>query len=123
MQHAVVGPPTVVLPETHQVNVGSNNILDCTVNGVPEVTAVYWTKEGVVININDNSRYTGSSVNEPSLTITNAKSKDIGIYSCCAVNSYNNQATSCKSTMLQGNHKTKFFFLIFNCCTITVKMP
>ncbi|XP_063420513.1 neural cell adhesion molecule L1-like protein [Mytilus trossulus] len=52
----------------------------------PEVTNVWWTKDDGLIDIID-SRYSGSTPQEPSLKISTTSTDDIGYYRCCANNS------------------------------------
>ncbi|CAG2239189.1 HMCN [Mytilus edulis] len=71
-------------------NYGDTITLGCTVSANPGVTSVYWQKvSGSITSTVDmsNSRYTGSSVSTPSLTITNLNSNDDGNYICLAANS------------------------------------
>lgn len=71
-------------------NYGGTIILGCTVSAYPTVTSVYWHKvSGSTTSPVDMSiaRYTGSSVNTPSITITNLNSNDAGNYTCLAANS------------------------------------
>ncbi|XP_052103233.1 hemicentin-1-like [Mytilus californianus] len=89
---AVTGSiPSVSLTQTSFTgNYGDTFTLGCTVSANPAVTSVYWQKvTGSTTATVDmsNSRYTGSSVSTPSLTITNLNSNDAGNYICLAVNS------------------------------------
>ncbi|XP_071166138.1 hemicentin-1-like [Mytilus edulis] len=89
---AVTGSvPSVSLTQTSFTgNYGDTITLGCTVSANPGVTSVYWQKvSGSVTSTVDmsNSRYTGSSVSTPSLTITNLNSNDGGNYICLAANS------------------------------------
>lgn len=53
----------------------------------PALIDVYWTKNGVKIDIaNSNGKYSGVDMNDPSLTINNANRKDAGDYQLTAVN-------------------------------------
>ena len=71
--------------------IGQQVTIPCTVTGTPTQTSVFWRK--VVnsvqtnVDINGNSRYTGSSTSSPSLTIINTQSSDEGTYVCYATNS------------------------------------
>ncbi|XP_063420706.1 hemicentin-1-like [Mytilus trossulus] len=83
--------PSVNLTQTSFTgNYGDTITLGCTVSASPVVTSVYWQKvSGSTTSTVDmsNSRYTGSSVSTPSLTITNLNSNDAGNYVCLAANS------------------------------------
>lgn len=71
-------------------NYGETIILGCSVSAYPTVTSVYWHKVSgsTTSTVNMSSaRYSGSSVNTPSITITNLNSNDAGNYTCLAANS------------------------------------
>ena len=65
--------------------------LTCTVTSNPAHTSVKWVR--VLNNVNtdivvtNNNKYSGATVNGPSLTINNAVSSDGGYYTCYATNS------------------------------------
>lgn len=83
---------SVTIPQpSYNVNYGQNVQLVCTVSGNPAATSVYWEKvrNGIATTINSNTntnKYTGSTVNTPSLTILNAKADDQAVYTCFAEN-------------------------------------
>ena len=61
------------------------------VSGSPSATNVYWQKiqNSVTTTINSNTntnKYSGSTVNTPSLTVLNADQNDEANYICFAVN-------------------------------------
>lgn len=81
----------ITLPN-YQANVGSSITLGCSVVANPAHYQVYWTKTsgGQTTNIevvNSGGKYSGSTVNSPSLTITNAAISDDATYVCFATNS------------------------------------
>jgi hypothetical protein len=85
-------PQVNILSSTYSVNVGSSVTLQCTVSANPIHTTVYWkriTNEvSTDVNVFTNSnRYGGSTVNSPSLIISNAVTSDEGFYVCYATNS------------------------------------
>lgn len=63
----------------------------CTVTATPTHTNVYWRKiaNGVStdITVTNNNKYSGSTVNSPSLEVRNADLNDEGNYVCFASNS------------------------------------
>lgn len=65
--------------------------LGCTVTANPSHTTVYWRRviNGALtdITVTNNNKYSGSTVNSPSLTIFNADNSDEGNYICYADNS------------------------------------
>ena len=71
------------------MTVGQSVTLGCTVSANPTHTTVYWRKivNGVPQALPTDNRYSGSTVSNPSLTISNLMSGDIGNYKCYATNS------------------------------------
>lgn len=54
-------------------------------NHFPTVSDVFWTKDDRKIDITGNGeKYSGGSIDNPSLTIKKVNSNDMGIYQCCA---------------------------------------
>ena len=87
-----VGVPSVTVGQGYSVNLGNSITLQCTVFATPSATSVQWNKissNGLAspINIASNSnKYSGGSVNTPSLTILNAADSDEAYYTCSATN-------------------------------------
>jgi hypothetical protein len=85
-------PQVNILSSTYSVNVGSSVTLQCTISANPVHTTVYWKKivNGVSTDVDigsSSNRYGGSTVNSPSLIISNAVTSDEGFYVCYATNS------------------------------------
>lgn len=85
-------PQVNILSSAYSVNVGSSVTLQCTVSANPVHTTVYWKRitNGVSTDVNvftNSNRYGGSTVNSPSLIISNAVTSDEGFYVCYATNS------------------------------------
>lgn len=84
-------PQVVVSLPQYNVDIGSTVTLGCTVTANPTHTVVYWQRIGnnnVGTNVDmNNNKYSGSTVNSPSLTINNAALSDEGSYRCYATNS------------------------------------
>ncbi|XP_056008465.1 hemicentin-1-like [Ostrea edulis] len=85
----VPGLPTAEVGQSRTVSVGSTINIMCTVTG--SVTSVFWQyqKSGVTTNIDltNTTKYSGSTLVSPSLTIHNVQISDAGNYRCLAVNS------------------------------------
>lgn len=67
---------------------GETVTLGCKIDGSPSAIVVYWTKtRGNVVDkiLTNNTKYSGSAVNTPSLTIYNVDQEDDGIYICYAI--------------------------------------
>ncbi|XP_063428594.1 hemicentin-1-like isoform X17 [Mytilus trossulus] len=84
-------PNVVVTLQQYNVDIGSTVTLGCTVTASPTHTVVYWQRignnnVGTTVDMNNN-KYSGSTVNSPSLTINNAALSDEGSYRCYATNS------------------------------------
>lgn len=85
------GLPVVrILKPVYTVNHGNFVILECTVTANPEATSIQWYKvvngKSVTLDVPNNSKYSGSTVANPSLTITGASAADEGNYICSATN-------------------------------------
>ncbi|KAK3107564.1 hypothetical protein FSP39_017383 [Pinctada imbricata] len=100
--------PTVNIPNTqYTVTHGTSISIPCFVSGSPSVTSISWVRiaSGVTTTLNiagSSGKYSGGTVNSPSLTVTNTNSNDEGTYRCSATNAI---GTSQDSTFLdvQGN--------------------
>ncbi|XP_033758139.1 hemicentin-1-like [Pecten maximus] len=83
-------PSVSVTQSAYSITTGSSITLGCSVSGNPSVTSVYWqrnTGSGAQSITIDNVKFSGSSVNSPSLTMNSANSADAGSYTCFASNS------------------------------------
>ena len=83
-------PIVTVASNQYSVNIGNSITLECTVVASPTHNSVYWERNvnGVSTRITLNTgKYSGSTVNTPSLTISNAENNDEGFYICFATNS------------------------------------
>ncbi|XP_063396352.1 titin-like [Mytilus trossulus] len=82
-----------ISPISATVIIGQNQTISCTATGMPLATSIIWefTPNGgthsLPIQVEDSSgKYTGGSVHNPSLTITNFQPDDAGSYRCFALN-------------------------------------
>ena len=83
------GPPIVkTMEEINFPGYGNNITLQCDIDGFPETSRVYWTRDNTEINTSNTNKYSGSILSEPSLTIIDVAFSDAGVYSCCGVNKY-----------------------------------
>jgi len=67
---------------------GETVTLGCKIDGSPSAIVVYWTKTRGNVNekiLTNNTKYSGSAVNTPSLTIYDVDQGDDGIYICYAI--------------------------------------
>lgn len=79
-----------VLSSTYSTNFGNSITLECTVSANPTHTSVQWKKQvnnQFVDIVFANNKYSGSVVNNPSLTVNSADLNDEGYYICTATNS------------------------------------
>ncbi|OWF56211.1 Titin [Mizuhopecten yessoensis] len=82
-------PVVVIAQPSYSVITGQSTTLVCTVSSNPAHTQVYWQRidNGVAVNINlNNNKYSGSTISNPSLTISNAEANDATVYTCSATN-------------------------------------
>ncbi|XP_048778626.2 hemicentin-1-like isoform X2 [Ostrea edulis] len=83
--------PNVNIPQSsYSVSYGGSVTLRCDVTANPFQNRIEWQRiaNGVstTINVTAEQRYSGSTINTPSLTITGAISSDGGVYVCSATN-------------------------------------
>ncbi|XP_076116652.1 uncharacterized protein LOC143084129 [Mytilus galloprovincialis] len=71
--------------DTIKAFTGDTIQLKCVYESYPEPSVVFWTRDGEILNISV-SKYNGSTINEPSLTIVNIDQFDSGAYVCAVVN-------------------------------------
>ena len=83
--------PTVNIQQSiYTVNLGGTITLACIVTATPSATSVSWTRivNGITTTVSmASSKYSGSTVSVPSLTIFSSELSDEGSYSCRATNS------------------------------------
>lgn len=85
--------------------------LECTVAATPTHTSVQWKRiqNGVTTPISvSSSKYSGSLVNSPSLSINNTDLNDNGTYICTAINSIGT-GTSSETTLIVTGSKYILF--------------
>ena len=93
-------PFVQVLSTTYSVLFGGTIDLGCQVKANPSATNVYWQKllNGVLITVdmstNNFNKYSGSTVQSPSLTIISTTESDQGNYICSAINSAGTSSSS-----------------------------
>lgn len=91
----------------YNVVIGNTVTLECTVSANPFQTSVSWQKiqNGVTSNVNTGLvvKYSGSTVNNPSLTITNTDTTDSANYVCTATNSVGTGTSSQTSLSVTGS--------------------
>ena len=80
--------------------------LKCVYESYPEPSVVFWTRDGEILNISV-SKYNGSTINEPSLTIVNIDQFDSGAYVCAVVNNIGTGYSSKILLLIKGIVKIK----------------
>ncbi|XP_071123087.1 uncharacterized protein [Mytilus edulis] len=71
--------------DTIKAFTGDTITLKCVYESNPEPSVVFWKRDGEILNVSV-SKYNGSTINEPSLTIVNIDHFDSGAYVCAVVN-------------------------------------
>nr|XP_022324734.1 hemicentin-1-like isoform X35 [Crassostrea virginica] len=97
--------PSVSVSQTsYSIFVGSSVTMNCFVSGNPAVSFVYWsvTRNGFTQTAQD-ARYSNGNVNNPSLTISNARQSDSGVFVCVAQNSAGTTNSSAISLTVSGS--------------------
>ncbi|XP_033751408.1 hemicentin-1-like isoform X5 [Pecten maximus] len=104
--------PSVSVQQTPATAItGTSTTLQCFVNADPVATIVQWERvasNGVAtaINVAGNSKYTGASTSNPSLTITTTVASDSGIYRCTATNAIGKGTSGQVTLTVTGNPPT-----------------
>ena len=79
---------------------GQSVTIKCQSQGRPAVTSVTWKKDEEVINVTNDSKYWGGTVQTPSLTILSVVMTDAGEYTCQLGNNVGHGKASVKMTVL-----------------------
>ena len=84
-------PVVTVSQPTYSTNIGNTIVLACVVSANPAHTAVFWTRQinngnTETLNPASSTKYSGSTIQSPSLTINNVDTSDEGNYICHATN-------------------------------------
>jgi hypothetical protein len=98
----------VIQQNAYSVLLGSSVTLVCTVTSNPQHTSVTWqrTSNGITTTINvgnNNNKYSGSTVNVPSLTIFSSAESDEGTYVCSAVNQFGTGTSTTTTLTVTGS--------------------
>ncbi|XP_033753605.1 hemicentin-1-like isoform X5 [Pecten maximus] len=104
-------PPTVTVSQTsYTIITGGTITLQCSVFGNPAVTSIAWTRSinnGPFTQITiDGASFSGASLGNPSLTVINADSNDLGVYKCSATNSLGTSESSQVTLTITGDPPT-----------------
>lgn len=91
-------PPVVTASIPNSVRLGDPVTITCVVTANPGATQIRWkfitNNAESVIDINNNNRYTGGTVQTPSLTISPVEEVDRGSYKCEATNAEGTASSS-----------------------------
>ena len=77
-----VDKPEVSVSPPEPVVEGQSVTIVCQSEARPEVSSVTWMKDQAVIQVTDDYRFSGGSVQTPSLTIDPVARTDVGDYTC-----------------------------------------
>ena len=78
----LVDKPVVTVVTPDPVEEGQSVTIKCQSQARPAVTSVMWKKGQEVISVTTNSKYSGGTVQTPSLTIGSVLKTDAGEYTC-----------------------------------------
>ena len=105
-------PSVQILQPQYSVNFGDSVTLECVVSGNPTHTSVSWLRviNGQTSSVNFGlNKYSGSTVNTPSLTVNSAEISDEGNYICTATNSIGTGQSSQTFLDVVGSMYTNIF--------------
>lgn len=97
----ILEKPTVTVPGTI-TETDTTVTIHCIVSlsqDSPALTSVYWLLNGQNLSIKNSAKYSGGTVNTPSLTIKNIASTDAGVYHCGARNLLGSSTSSLSVTL------------------------
>lgn len=115
----IIGIPVVtILQPSYTTNYGDPVTLECTVTSNPLHTIVTWQKivngQPSSLNLGNSGKYSGSTVNTPSLTISSTNLGDPGVYRCLATNVVGTGQSQDTTLTVNGGQSTdnfeEFFF-------------
>ncbi|CAC5378523.1 Tyrosine-protein phosphatase non-receptor type 11,Tyrosine-protein phosphatase non-receptor type 13,Tyrosine-protein phosphatase corkscrew,Tyrosine-protein phosphatase non-receptor type 6 [Mytilus coruscus] len=97
----------LVLQRSNNIQASTGDViqLKCNHESYPEPTLVFWNKDGENLNVSV-SKYNGSTINEPSLTIFNTDQLDAGAYVCALVNDIGTGYSSKIQLIIKDPEKT-----------------
>ena len=112
-------PSVQVLSNSYSVTLGNSITLECVVTATPTHTSVQWQRivNGQTTNINlgtGNNKYSGSTVNTPSLTISASENSDEGYYTCSATNIAGTGTSQQTYLDVVGSMSDLFFFKLWS---------
>lgn len=125
--YILLGIPSVeIQSSSYTVAYGSQIRLQCVVNSIPPATSVDWLKtyQGVTSTINlSQFKYSGGTINDPSLRIFNAELSDEATYVCTATNIVGTAASQemtlsvvvCKYVVTNYSINCTFFLYLQSC--------
>ncbi|KAK3098016.1 hypothetical protein FSP39_015356 [Pinctada imbricata] len=80
------GTLNVVITGSPTTKIGEDVTINCAWSGEPNATTIQWKRNDSVLDIGDNTKYSGGTVTVPSLTIKSVALSDTGSYQCIAIN-------------------------------------
>ncbi|XP_021345496.1 hemicentin-1-like, partial [Mizuhopecten yessoensis] len=97
----------VISRPSYSFVLGETAVIDCDYSSSPDATSVYWQKivdtQTTRINTFNTNKYSGSTLSNPSLTITNTDSSDQAFYRCVVVNSVGEGRSNQAYLYITGN--------------------
>lgn len=107
----------MVPQQQYNVDYGQTITLTCTVTSNPVHTVVYWQKiqngQPTNINVVSSNKYSGSTVNTPSLTINNVVLSDEASYVCFATNGVGTGQSSQTTVDVAGGKEIFYMIRIY----------
>lgn len=104
---------SITIDPKYDVKYGESVTLKCNISCNPKPTTIQWKKNGEILSRTTNTKYTGGSLEAPSLTIVDVDIQDAGLYVCTIQKDDLQSSDSTQLIVECGKIKKNVFLTIF----------